>query len=176
MWIRLGGRWHDIEPTREAVWRHLVKLLRRQVEGAAVHGPPPPIEDFRYVQEPVATRGPRRGHVDDQWLCWWEVPEDQDGYLLDDCEGLSTAWAARAVLVDGLPVVPIAERIAGGGFHAVAGILGAGELLSRRDYYAGPLQATVPMLVVDPSYLRGMRDPRRDPACYPPAVKEGICQ
>lgn len=176
MWIRLGGRWRRIPPRRAAVWRHLVELLERQIRGAAQHGPPPTLDAFRYVGESVARSGPRRGYVDDQWRCWWELPRDQDGYLIGDCEDLSTAWMARAALVDRLPVVPVVESFDQGGFHALSGLISEkGQPLSPGSYYAGPAQADTPVIVVDPSYLRGMPDPRRSPACAAGARAEGFC-
>lgn len=173
MWIRLGGRWRQLPARRSAVWRALVELLRIQVEGAGVHGPPPPLAAFRYRAEGRATRGPRRGSPDDRWLPWWELPK-MGGYLIGDCEDLSTAYGARLVLVDGEAVVPVVERPEPG-FHALTGILDpeAGPLPPQ--YYAGPA-LTEGVRVVDPSYLRGMRDPRRSPACERRAREEGLCQ
>lgn len=175
MWVRLGGAWRKIPARRGAVWRHLGQLLKQQLDGAAVHGPPPPLEYFRYEGEGQAIRGPRRGHVDDRWLPWWELPKDEDGFLVGDCEDLSTAWMAHQLLVNGLTVVPVAERIPGAGFHALAGVVGAGKILDPDLFFAGPGMADTPIQVVDPSYLRGMKDPRRSPMCYRGAQTEGLC-
>lgn len=178
MWIQLGGKWRRLPARRAAVWQALVSLVKEQLAGLDSHGPPPPLSDFRYATEPVAKSGPRRGYVDDRFLPWWKLPQDSEGRRIGDCEDLSTAFVARAVAAEGLRAVPVVERIAGSGFHALAALVDPehGQILPRGRYYAGPGQDRLPLVIVDPSYLRGMPDPRQRPRCFGPARAEGLCR